>query len=55
MCKFVLYICPKIQLIKVLFNTNIMRTRNNQFTEKINSLKKGYVWNTKRRFNNLKQ
>jgi len=30
-----------------------MRTKNNQFTQKMNALKKGYVWNTKRRFNNL--
>ena len=31
-----------------------MRTRNNQFTNKINALKKGYIWNTKRRYNNLR-
>lgn len=31
-----------------------MRTRNNQFTQKMNALKKGYIWNTKRRFINLK-
>lgn len=31
-----------------------MRTRNNNFTQKMNALKKGHIWNTKRRFNNLK-
>jgi hypothetical protein len=32
-----------------------MRTKNNQFTRKLNALKKGYVWNNKRRYNNLRE
>lgn len=31
-----------------------MRTKNNQFTLKRNALKKGHVWNSKRRYNNLR-
>ena len=31
-----------------------MRTTNNQFTRKLNSGKKGYVWNLKRRYNNVR-
>jgi len=32
----------------------VLRTKNNQFTQKLNALKKGSVWNTKRRYNNLR-
>jgi hypothetical protein len=31
-----------------------MRTKNNQFTQKLNDAKKAYVWNAKRRYNNLR-
>ncbi len=32
----------------------ILRTKNNQFTQRLNALKKAYVWNSKRRYNNLR-
>lgn len=31
-----------------------LKTKNNQFTQKLNALKKGHVWNSKRRFSNLR-
>jgi hypothetical protein len=31
-----------------------MRTKDNQFTQKLNAGKKAYVWNGKRRYNNLR-
>ncbi len=31
-----------------------MRTKDNQFTQKLNASKKAYVWNEKRRYNNLR-
>ena len=31
-----------------------MRTTNNQFTQKLNAAKRGYIWNAKRRYSNIK-
>ena len=31
-----------------------LKTKNNQFTQKLDALKKGRVWNSKRRYSNLR-